>query len=63
MSLLDRPIKVNQLKLKNRLVMPPMATETADLEGKVTPGLLDYYRRKAQGGLYRPDHYRVYVCE
>lgn len=50
MSLLDRPIEVNQLKLKNRLVMPPMATETADLDGKVTPGLLDYYRRKAQGG-------------
>lgn len=50
MSLFYCPIKVNQLEIKNRLVMPPMATEKADSEGKVTPGLMDYYRKKAQGG-------------
>lgn len=50
MSLFHCPIKVNQLEIKNRLVMPPMATGKADLDGKVTPGLIDYYRKKSQGG-------------
>ncbi len=33
MSLFHCPIKVNQLEIKNRLVMPPMATGKADLIG------------------------------
>ena len=33
MSLLNSPIKVGHLELKNRLVMPPMATSKANEKG------------------------------
>ncbi|MGE4277886.1 MAG: NADH:flavin oxidoreductase, partial [Lawsonibacter sp.] len=39
-----------KLKLKNRLVMPPMATAKADSMGLVSPALLQYYNEKSQGG-------------
>ena len=36
MSLLNSPISVGNIELKNRLVMPPMATEKSDENGNVT---------------------------
>jgi NADPH2 dehydrogenase len=50
MSSLLKPIVTNRLTLKNRLVMPPMATSKAEVDGKVSKAILDYYAEKSQGG-------------
>jgi NADPH2 dehydrogenase len=50
MALLLEPLQASSLFLKNRLVMPPMATEKADADGKVSPAMLDYYAKKSAGG-------------
>ncbi|MGE5630566.1 MAG: NADH:flavin oxidoreductase [Caulobacteraceae bacterium] len=39
-----------RLKLANRLVMPPMATSRAEADGRVSRGILDYYKEKSEGG-------------
>lgn len=66
--LLFTPIEVAGLRLKNRLVMPPMGTGLPDHEGFVTDRTVDYYRRRAEGGvgiisveasLVAPDSYGV----
>jgi 2,4-dienoyl-CoA reductase-like NADH-dependent reductase (Old Yellow Enzyme family)/thioredoxin reductase len=49
--LLFTPIKIKNLELKNRLVMPAMATNFADEEGFVTPRMIDYYQERAKGGV------------
>ena len=49
MILLTSPVQVGHLRLKNRLVMPPMATSKAE-NGKVTPELSHYYQEKSAGG-------------
>lgn len=46
---LTTPITIKNLKLKNRLVMPPMATAKSD-DGKVSQELIDYYVEKSDGG-------------
>lgn len=46
---LHKPLKLGSLTLKNRLVLPPMATEKA-AAGKITPALIAYYREMAQSG-------------
>lgn len=50
MSLLKTPLNVGRLTLKDRLVMPPMATPKAADDGLVTDELCRYYADKAQGG-------------
>ncbi|MDR3211370.1 MAG: NADH:flavin oxidoreductase [Planctomycetota bacterium] len=50
MKLLLEPLKAGNLLLKNRLVMPPMATSKADADGKVSRAILDYYDEKTRGG-------------
>ena len=40
----------NKMTLKNRLVMPPMATSRSEDNGKVSKGILDYYDEKTKGG-------------
>jgi 2,4-dienoyl-CoA reductase-like NADH-dependent reductase (Old Yellow Enzyme family) len=45
-SLLD-PIKIKGVKLKNRIVMPPMNTEYATTDGTVTAKLIEHYRKRA----------------
>lgn len=49
MSYLNIPLNIGKIELKNRLVMPPMATAKSD-NGKVTQALLDYYNEKSSGG-------------
>jgi NADPH2 dehydrogenase len=39
-----------KLRLKNRLVMPPMATSKANPDGSMSDGLLEYYDEKSRGG-------------
>lgn len=50
MSKLSSPIKVGNLAIKNRLVMPPMATSKSSAEGHVTDEILAYYNEKSMGG-------------
>ena len=50
MSRLLEPLSHGKLHLKNRLVMPPMATAKADADGNMTDELLAYYDEKSRGG-------------
>ncbi len=49
MSKLYEPIKINQLLLKNRIVMSPMSLGSS-VEGKATARDVEYFRRRAKGG-------------
>jgi 2,4-dienoyl-CoA reductase-like NADH-dependent reductase (Old Yellow Enzyme family) len=42
-------LQMKGLVLKNRIVMPPMATELASEKGEVTERLLEHYSRRAKG--------------
>lgn len=48
MAHLFEPVTVGNLTLKNRLVMPPMATAKADEAGRVTQAVCDYYQERAR---------------
>lgn len=50
MSILNTSIIINNLKLENRLVMPPMATAKSEDDGAVTEQLCNYYVEKSAGG-------------
>lgn len=50
MRLLNSPIKIGAAQVKNRLVMPPMATAKSAEGGRVTDELLEYYGEKSKGG-------------
>ncbi|HBN6129009.1 TPA: NADH:flavin oxidoreductase, partial [Clostridioides difficile] len=39
----------NGLTLRNRVVMAPMTTWSADPDGAISDAELDYYRRRVQG--------------
>ena len=55
-SLLD-PIKIGKLKLKNRIVMPPMATNKATSNGEMTDAQIKHYTERARGvGLIVAEH-------
>jgi 2,4-dienoyl-CoA reductase-like NADH-dependent reductase (Old Yellow Enzyme family) len=47
---LFEPITIRGVEIRNRIVMPAMTTRLADLDGGVTPELIDYYFARAQGG-------------
>lgn len=50
MTHLIEPLTSGKLTLKNRLVMPPMATSKSNKDGSVSKEILDYYDEKTQGG-------------
>lgn len=50
MAYLLQPLEAGKLLLKNRLVMPPMATAKAEPDGRVSRPVLDYYSEKSRGG-------------
>ena len=55
-GLLD-PLKVKGLTLKNRIVMPPMQTSLATVEGAVTDSLVEHYVRRSKSlGLLIVEH-------
>lgn len=54
--ILNTPLKIKNIILSNRIVMPPMARELSD-EGKVSDELVDYYHKRAEGtGLIIVEH-------
>lgn len=50
MSYLFSPLDKGRLTLKNRLIMPPMATARSNEDGSVSRELLNYYDEKSKGG-------------
>ena len=55
-ELLKQPISIHQLNLRNRIVMPPMATGKAD-HGKPDDSLISYYAARAkETGLIIVEH-------
>lgn len=55
---MKEPLTAKNLILKNRLIMPPMASSTADEEGRVSDKLLSYYDEKTAGG-----HFSLVITE
>lgn len=52
MSILESKLKIKNLVLKNRLVIPPMFTKKADDSGRVTKSHINYYKEKTSGGYF-----------
>ncbi len=50
MSYLNKKLENSKLELKNRLVMPPMATAKSEEDGSINKSILDYYDEKSNGG-------------
>ena len=50
-SLVFTPYTIKGLSLKNRLIMAPLFLGYADLNGEVTPLVLDHYREMAASGV------------
>src|SRR5204862_7969637 len=51
MNILLTPARIGSVQIRNRIVMPPMTTRTADEEGYVTDDTVAYYLARAQGGV------------
>ncbi|EDK32398.1 NADH:flavin oxidoreductase [Clostridium kluyveri] len=50
MNYLNKPLDTGKLLLKNRLIMPPMATAKSGIDGRISKDILDYYDEKSRGG-------------
>jgi 2,4-dienoyl-CoA reductase-like NADH-dependent reductase (Old Yellow Enzyme family) len=50
MNILLTPARIGAVEIKNRIVMPPMTTRTADDEGFVTEHCIAYYLARVHGG-------------
>ena len=48
---LFQPGKIGTMEVKNRIVMTPMITETADKGGYISQRTIDYYAERAKGGV------------
>jgi 2,4-dienoyl-CoA reductase-like NADH-dependent reductase (Old Yellow Enzyme family) len=48
---LFRPGRINQLEIKNRIVMAAVDSSLADAEGFVIDRAIDYYAERAKGGV------------
>ena len=48
--LIKEPLKIGTMEVRNRLVMPPMATYICGADGKVGEELLAHYVKRAEGG-------------
>ncbi len=50
MNILLTPARIGPVEIKNRIVMPPMTTRTADDDGFVTEDSIAYYMARVRGG-------------
>ena len=46
-----QPVEINRLRLKNRLVMGPMAATEPQLSGAPSPQTVAFFERRARGGI------------
>lgn len=44
------PFKIGKMEVKNRIVMSPMGTNSADIDGKISEDEIDYFEARARGG-------------
>jgi 2,4-dienoyl-CoA reductase-like NADH-dependent reductase (Old Yellow Enzyme family) len=51
MNILLTPARIGAVEIKNRIVMPPMTTRTADAEGFITEDSIAYYMARVRGGV------------
>jgi dimethylglycine catabolism A len=51
MNILLTPARIGQVEIRNRIVLPPMTTRAADVEGFVTEETIAYYRARVDGGV------------
>lgn len=51
MGKLFEPVKIGTMKLKNRIVMPPMGTNFSTEDGYATKRLINYHVERAKGGV------------
>jgi len=49
-NVLFTPARIGPVEIKNRIVMPPMTTRTADEEGFITEDSIAYYLARVRGG-------------
>ncbi len=49
-NILFTPARIGPVEIKNRIVMPPMTTRTADAEGFITADSIAYYMARVRGG-------------
>lgn len=50
LNYLNKQLDTGKLLLKNRLIMPPMATAKSGAGGEISREVLDYYNEKSKGG-------------
>ena len=50
-SVLFTPVGINRMTLKNRIVMPAMASYHAAVNGEATEKLIRYHEERAKGGV------------
>src|SRR5258706_8373720 len=50
MNILLTPARIGSVEIRNRIVMPPMTTRTADADGAVTDDSIAYYMARVRGG-------------
>jgi 2,4-dienoyl-CoA reductase-like NADH-dependent reductase (Old Yellow Enzyme family)/thioredoxin reductase len=48
---LSRPGKIGQMELRNRVVMAPLGTNLADVNGAVSERLMEWHAERARGGV------------
>ena len=46
-----QPGKIGNMELKNRMIMPGMGTNLAAADGTVSDVIVNYYARRANGGV------------
>lgn len=50
-SVLFTPVRINRMTLKNRIIMPAMASYHAAVNGEATEKLIRYHKERAKGGV------------
>ena len=50
-SVLFTPVRINRMTLKNRIIMPVMASYHAAVNGEATEKLIRYHEERAKGGV------------
>ena len=50
-SILLTPARIGTVEIRNRIVLPPMTTRTADEDGQLSEDTIAYYAARARGGV------------